>query len=447
MNRLFITSLAFITAACALASDRNGEISRYFSGASSTDYRSRVKYGSREEADRAAAEVWDTWRAAQKKSMDGPLLPLRPLDGRSIGGWPLPAALEPDAEMRYFWGSKGEKPSEGYPLFLYLHGSGPRNQEWWTGLKLAQLFDDSPSAYFIPRIPNEGQYYRWWQRAKQYAWGRLLKQALASGEIDPDHVYMFGISEGGYGSQRLGSFYADYLAGAGPMAGGEPLANAPAENLRNTSFILRTGADDYGFYRNKLTAYTARAIDSLQHLHPDAYRATVELIPGAEHHIDYRPTTPWLRQYARNPYPRHISWENFEMDSIYRDCFYNIRVDRRSNPDFNSRSYYELDIDNNTVDLRVDLVEYTVTELDSIWQIPLDFAKRHTPATTGRVTVYLNDELVDLDRPVTFNVNGRCVYEGRLPRRLDNLVNSCRTYFDPRRLYPAALTVDLSELN
>ena len=31
-------------------------------------------------------------------------------------------------------------------------------------------------------------------------------------EFDPDKVYFFGISEGGYGSQRLASYYADYLA-------------------------------------------------------------------------------------------------------------------------------------------------------------------------------------------------------------------------------------------
>src|SRR3712207_7175216 len=98
----------------------------------------------------------------------------------------------------------------------YMHGSGGKESEWATGLSICQRFADAPSVYFIPQIPNEGAYYRWWQKAKQYAWEKLLRQAFLSGEVDPDQVYFFGISEGGYGSQRLASFYADYLAGAGP---------------------------------------------------------------------------------------------------------------------------------------------------------------------------------------------------------------------------------------
>lgn len=77
-----------------------------------------------------------------------------------------------------------------WPLFLYLHGSGPKAQEWATGLKLCQRFDDAPSVYFIPRIPNEGEYYRWWQRGKQYIWEKLLRQTMMSGKIDPNRLYV-----------------------------------------------------------------------------------------------------------------------------------------------------------------------------------------------------------------------------------------------------------------
>ena len=116
--------------------------------------------------------------------------------------------------------SKGD--AEQYPLFLYLHGSGPRDQEFQTGLLLAKRFADAPSVYFIPQIPQEGKWYRWWQRSKQWAFEKLLRQWLLSASVDPNRLYVFGISEGGYGSQRLASFYADYWAAAGPMAGGEP---------------------------------------------------------------------------------------------------------------------------------------------------------------------------------------------------------------------------------
>ena len=65
--------------------------------------------------------------------------------------------------------------------------------------------------------------------------------------------------------------YRDYLAGAGPMAGGEPLKNAPMENLANIAFSLRTGERDYGFARNYMTYTAAMTIDSLRKAHPGNY--------------------------------------------------------------------------------------------------------------------------------------------------------------------------------
>ncbi len=226
----------------------------------------------------------------------------------------------------------------------------------------------------------------------------------------------------------------------------EPLKNAPAENLRNTAFSLRTGDQDFGFYREQLTRYTKRALDSLQRLHPDGYTHQVELIPGYGHAIDYDPTTPWLRQHTRNPYPKHVTWENFEMDGLYRDGFYNLYVDQRSNSDTSTRTLYEMDINGNDINLCVSLVEYTTTETDPRWGIALDFAKYYTRAATGVVTVYLNNQLVDLAKPVTLTVNGNVAYHGLLTPTLENMVNSCARFFDPARIYPAAITVDLSRL-
>ena len=180
-----------------------------------------------EDIDLQQTIVWNAWVEANNQFEEEKLIPLAPLKEGKAGAWHLPEELEPDAVLNYYWGTKGEAlPQEGLPMYIYTHGSGPRDQEWATGLKLCQRFDDAPSIYFIPQIPNMGNYYRWWQKSKQYAWEKLLREALVSGKVNPDRIYILGISEGGYGSQRLAAFYADYLAAAGPMAGGEPLKNA-----------------------------------------------------------------------------------------------------------------------------------------------------------------------------------------------------------------------------
>lgn len=387
--------------------------------------------------------VWTLWKEAQQHAGEEQVGRLDTLNEASASKWNMPAGTEPNTVMPYYWGAKWKtKPEEGFPLFLYLHGSGPKDREWATGLKLAHYFDDAPAAYFIPQIPSEGNYYRWWQKGKQYIWERLLRQAFASGEINPNKVYFFGISEGGYGSQRLASFYADYLAGAGPMAGGEPLKNAPAENCANIAFSFLTGAEDYGFYRNTLTTYTKAAFDSLEAAHPGLYNHRIELIPKRAHSIDYRPTTPWLRQYVRNPYPKYVYWEDFPMDGRHREGFYNLAVTERpdkENPE--GRTAYEMNIEGNTIDLHINKVYYETIQKDPNWGIEMKFRKTYEPAQGGKLVVYLCSELIDLNKKVTVNVNGRQVFCGKVKADVKHMATSCATYFDPCRIYPAAVEI------
>ena len=389
-------------------------------------------------------KVWAAWKQANSQAKEEKLIAAKPLDKWSKGSWTLPDSLEPHAVMPYCYWKKADSTQTGrLPLFLYLHGSGPKEQEWYAGVRLSTMFKDAPSIYFIPQIPNEGNYYRWWQKAKQYAWEKLIRLALAGEDVDANRLYVFGISEGGYGSQRLASFYADYLAAAGPMAGGEPLRNAPVENCANIGFSFLTGELDNGFYRNYFTKATRQWFDSLQVLHPGLYDHRIELVPNCGHAIDYRPTTPWLRQHVRNPYPKQVFWEDFEMDGRHRNGFYNIHVNERSDKADNTRTYYEMSIQGNTINVKVSTVTYDILQRDPNWGIEMKFKKSYKPATSGKFTIYLNEQLVDLKVPVTIIVNGKQVFQGKVKANVKNMVNSCATFFDPYRIYPAAVEIKL----
>lgn len=383
-------------------------------------------------------QVWQAWKAANAKVTTNRLLPTDSL-GNTTDAWTLPDSLEPHARMPYYYGAKGACPTQGYPLFIYLHGSGPKAQEWSTGLALAKYFADAPSIYFIPQIPNEGEWYRWWQRSKQYAWENLLRQALLRPDIDANRLYVFGISEGGYGSQRLASFYADYWAAAGPMAGGEPLVNAPVENLGNIGFSLRTGADDRGFYRNLLTRYTREALDSLEHLNPAGYRHKIELISGKQHFIDYSVTTPWLAHFKRTPYPTQFCWEDFEMDGRHRQGFYNLCVLHR--PCDSLRTRYDFCVEDNVVTMSIEDVHYATLERDPMFGIQLKSSRTYTTSHGGRLTLFLDDHLIDPKRPVKVIVNGKVVYNKRLHANLAHMLHSVSTFADPERIYPYAVNI------
>lgn len=391
------------------------------------------------------SEVWQAWREANNEFEEDKLPSLRPLTNADTLLWPLPQELEPNAVMPYYYGTKGEKPAEGWPLYLYIHGSGPKTHEWNTGYILCSRFNDAPSLYFIPQIPNEGSYYRWWQRAKQFAWERLLRQAFINEDINARRVYLFGISEGGYGSQRLASFYADYLAAAGPMAGGEIPSVAPAENCGHIGFSLRTGAMDFMFARNQLTARTHELLDSLQRCYPEEYNHHVELIPGCGHGIDYSPMTPWLSQFTRTVHPRHFVWEDYPMDGVYRRGFYNIAIHERDTTGGNERTRYEMAVKDNVITLTIDRVAYEVTGREPRWNIPIKHHKHYTPVTKGRITLYLADSMVDFSKKVKVVVNGTTLFYGKLRPEVKHLINSCATFFDPERLYAVGVELRIKD--
>lgn len=409
------------------------------------------------EVTEAAGYVWDLWRTAVKRTSDE-RLPLL-TSHYKLGDWgnvSTPDAVwkVPEGNMAVFYGSKGELPSDGYPLFLFLHGSGSdSNLEWTTCLSWAQTFNDGPSAYFAPRSPQGGTGTRWFQPSKQAKWEQMLRQALIQDNINPRKIYVAGISEGAYGSQRLASFYPDYLAGAGPIAGGEFLYDCPPENLANIAFTLHTGALDASYARDLLTKRVDDILNGLESAHPGYYVHKVELEDGVGHSCDYTKTTPWLVGYTRKATPAYFHYENFGMGDIngearrYRDAFYNIRIlepsDDRSDP--MARTAYEMEINGNNIDLEVRNVTLTVNEpvTPPTGTVSIGVDKSYAKATSGRVRIYLNGDLVDLAQPVTVNVNGIQKFSGTVSLSGQTIVESCALFFDPLRLFPAYVDVDI----
>jgi predicted esterase len=377
-------------------------------------------------------EVWALWKSANFRldSLPSPSIAVVKQLEYPLHQW----ELINEANLPYYYIEKGNTKGAKTALFLNLHGSGPKEAELKATLAWSLRYRDWPSRYFIPQIPNE-RYYRWWLRPKQLAWERLLRLAMIDDGIDPNRIYVIGISEGGYGSQRLGAFYADYFAGAGPMAGDEPLKNAPPTNFRHTPFSFQTGENDTDFGRNQLTIKAKTVFDSLEKIYPGDYVHKIELQPGMGHRIDYTLTTPWLSQYHRKVNPAQVSWVWFPMDGRYRKGFYNVAINQSPLDTIKGIEYdraeFHLDIDSsaNTIILKAKLLNTDMT--------------LRTPARKGSIFIYLNDRLVDLSKRVKVVYNGKEVYNRKVPMLLSTLVESCALYADPYRLYPAKLQIAL----
>ena len=66
-----------------------------------------------------------------------------------------------------------------------------------------------------------------------------------------------------------------------------------------------------------------------------------------------------------------------------------------------------------------------------------------TAAWTRRVTLFLHDRLVDLDRPITVTINGAEVFRGAVARSAVTALEEARRLGDERRIYAASLTLDV----
>ncbi|MBQ4083218.1 MAG: hypothetical protein IJC77_03000, partial [Bacteroidaceae bacterium] len=120
-------------------------------------------------------EVWSIWKSAVENFDEEKLFKVTELEKREKSSWKLPADLEANATMPFYWGCNAVEvePDTIYPLFLYMHGSGDKDQEWETGIGLSLRRFYSPGIYFVPQIPNTSE-YRWATRSKQWAWEKLL---------------------------------------------------------------------------------------------------------------------------------------------------------------------------------------------------------------------------------------------------------------------------------
>jgi len=422
----------------SFANQRDSTIVKYFRERI-VDYQKSGKYEfnkgdnlSLNEIKFSKEKIWNLWKIANSTFEK---LPVEfPENPKIIADIPVNTwQLKGEDPMPFYYIKKKERPESGYPLFLNLHGSGPKGPEFLSTLGLSYKYADGATAYIIPQIPSEKR-YRWWFKPQQYAWENLIRMAMIDDTFNPNKFYMMGISEGGYGSQRLGAFYADYLAGAGPMAGGEPLHNAPPINFRYIAFSLETGEFDHMFGRSKLTQSAKEQFDSLSNVYSGNFVHKINIQKGKGHGVDYSVTTPWLVQYSRTPRPTSYEWILFPMHGRYRSSFYNIAITQplpiKEEEEFNRASFkFDIDKRKNAIYLDAVLKNTDLTKANEI--------------NSGSIDIYLSADMVDLQKKVIVYYQGRQIFNKKVTLSENSIIESCSIFNDPERLFPAKISVNL----
>ncbi|MEO5627016.1 MAG: prolyl oligopeptidase family serine peptidase, partial [Dokdonella sp.] len=126
--------------------------------------------------------------------------------------------------FRYFV-PPGYTSAQAYPLILFLHGSGERGSDNEAQLSnnangALQLIGDTqlalqPLFMIAPQCPSGG----WWSGATLTTAIGLIDQIAATYHIDPDRVYVTGLSMGGIGTWSAVTAQPTRFAAAVPMSG------------------------------------------------------------------------------------------------------------------------------------------------------------------------------------------------------------------------------------
>lgn len=119
-------------------------------------------------------------------------------------------------------------PHQHWPLVLFLHGKGERGDNI-SQIKEAALpsrleYDHGfraqfPAIVVAPQCPAG----EWWSNHELAA---LLDEVQAKYRVDPDRVYITGMSMGGYGTWALATEFPDRFAAIAPICGGGDIAEA-----------------------------------------------------------------------------------------------------------------------------------------------------------------------------------------------------------------------------
>ncbi len=272
------------------------------------------------------------------------------------------------------WVPDGYTPQRNWPLALSLHGAGGNGQQQfdWCWAKWTALW---PGLIACPSgQPAGGQ---WFPEQRPFLLAVLddLRRHFA---IDDDHVSLDGFSNGGHGAWYYGSHYPSLwcamLARSGAAYDEDLFANflhVPCTVVHGTADTVIPIARD----RMAVAKMKEAGCQVVFKEMPGGHNPFLDELNGE--------LIPWLAKQKRDPFPL-----KFQMRSPVSEehrAYWVEMVDRASVAEVHAA------VDGQTIAL----------------------------TTTGCVALHLwlDDALVDLERPVTVSWNGTTVHQGLVPRR------------------------------
>jgi predicted esterase len=314
-------------------------------------------------------------------------------------------------------------PSKRFGLVVCLHGAGFDGEAYLERWR-TRLGDDYILA--CPTYPAGA----WFTRRAEELVLATIHDLRARYHIDPDRVFLTGMSNGGIGAWLIGMHHAPLFAGIAPMASGLDDALMPfLANLRNTPIYMIHGTKDQ-VMPVELSRSISRELERLGY--PYVYR---------EHHGEH--PMAGGHYFPKEELPGLVAWFDGR-----RRASLPVRVTLvRDASHFQAFSWVRLDATDSIAAFSEDLVDKSDAKMARREYARLDAAITGAnrievkAERVRRYSLFLNDRLVDLSKPVIVVTNDRVSFEGNATPSLETLLRQARARKDPGELFSAQLTI------
>ena len=317
------------------------------------------------------------------------------------------------------------QPTENYGLVVCLHGAGFTGEAY---LERWQVRLGKDYVLACPTVPTGA----WFTRGAEELVLATIHSVQRRYHIDPDRIFLTGMSNGGIGTWVIGMHDAPLFAGLAPMASGLDNVLMPfLANLRSMPIYIIHGSKD-----EVMPVELSRSITKeLTRLgYPYVYREHDREHPVAGGHFfpreELSELVTWFNAQRRNPLPTTVT---LVREASHFQPFGWVRIDATD-----SIAAFSEDL----VDKKDDLIkrrEYARLDASIVSPNRIEIKTDRVQ----RYSLFLNEQLIDSSKPLVVLTNGQVSFEGSVTPSLETLLRQTRLRQDSRQLFPIQLVIQV----
>lgn len=348
----------------------------------------------------------------------------------------LPVGLESTSIRYVLYVPESYDASEPRPLLVALHPLRTEPDEY-IGL-WRQAADENGFLVIAPYTHNG----EWFANGNSIVHA-VIQDAIRHYCIDSDRIWMVGASLGGEGALQAAPLQPDLFAAIAILASGirgRPMLSL--SNLRNVPVYMVHGARD-----DVVPIDIAREVAG--RLRQAGCDAMLVEMPHAGHSAfaaEWRNVIQWFLSHPRNRSPRRVS---LVTASPLTGKAYWVRAVRLSDRTYDPDRLLRIELPPGAQSMLNDemiqrlmnaAIEERLARIDAAVNPQRNVIELAT-RNVLEVEVLLNDELVDMARPITIVIDGQKVFEGIVPRSAAFTLRLARRTGDSKMLFAGSVRV------